>query len=119
MTAVVNEAPAGFWTDLAASIRKELPPTMMGNFSGAANAPVQGVLQGNVLILECSNPFTLTSVNKPEILDLVARKASAKLGRQIHVKAMDRSNKPKGNARMENLLDFGRAHSDIVKIKEH
>ena len=119
MTAVVNEAPAGFWTDLAASIRKELPPTMMGNFSGAANAPVQGVLQGNVLILECSNPFTLTSVNKPEILALVARKASAKLGRQIHVKAMDRSNKPKGNARMENLLDFGRAHSDIVKIKEH
>ena len=116
---VVNEAPVGFWTDLAASIRKELPPTMMGNFSGAANAPVQGILQGDVLVLECSNPFTLTSVNKPEILSLVARKASAKLGRQIRVKAVDRSNKPKANARMESLLDFGRAHADIVKIKEH
>ena len=116
---IVNEAPVGFWTDLAASIRKELPPTMMGNFSGAANAPVQGVLQGDILILECSNPFTLTSVNKPEILSLVARKASAKLGRQIRVTAVDRSNKPKGNARMDQLLNFGRAHSDVVKIKEH
>ena len=116
---IVNEAPVGFWTDLAASLRKELPPTMMGNFSGAANAPVQGVLQGDTLILECSNPFTLTSVNKPEILSLVARKASAKLGRQIRVTAVDRSNKPKGNARMDQLLNFGRAHSDVVKIKEH
>ena len=116
---MVNEAPVGFWMDLAAAIRKELPPTMMGNFSGAANAPVQGVLQGDTLVLLCSNPFTLTSVNKPDILSLVSRKASAKLGRPIRVTAEDRSGKPQGNARMEQLLDFGRAHANVVKIKEH
>ena len=116
---VVNEAPIGFWTDLAAAIRKELPPTMMGNFSGAANAPVQGMLQGDTLVLMCSNPFTLTSVNKPEILSLVSRKASAKLGRPIRVTAEDRSGKKQGNAKMDQLLDFGRAHANVVKIKEH
>ena len=116
---MVNEAPVGFWTDLAAAIRKELPPTMMGNFSGTANAPVQGVLQGDTLVLLCSNSFTLTSVNKPEVLSLVSRKASAKLGRPIRVTAEDRSVKMQGSGKMDQLLDFGRAHSNVVKIKEH
>lgn len=116
---VVNEAPVGFWTDLAAALRKELPPTMMGNFSGTANAPVQGLLQGDTLVLLCSNPFTLTSINKPEVLSLVSRKASAKLGRPIRVTAEDRSGKRQTNSRMDQLVDFGRAHSNVVKIKEH
>ena len=116
---MVNDAPIGFWTDLAAAIRKELPPTMMGNFSGAANAPVQGMLQGDTLVLLCSNPFTMTSINKPEILSLVSRKASAKLGRTIRVIAEDRSGKQQGNAKMDQLLNFGRAHADVIKIKEH
>ena len=116
---MVNEAPVGFWTDLAAALRKELPPTMMGNFSGTANAPVQGLLQGDTLVLLCSNPFTLTSINKPEVLSLVSRKASAKLGRPIRVTAEDRSGKRQTNSRMDQLVDFGRAHSNVVKIKEH
>ena len=115
---VVNEAPVGFWTDLAAAIRKELPPTMMGNFSGTANAPVQGLLQGDTLVLLCSNPFTLTSINKPEVLSLVSRKASAKLGRPIRVTAEDRSGKRQISSKMDQLLDFGRAHANVVKIKE-
>ena len=116
---VVNEAPVGFWTDLAASIRKELPPSMMANFSGAPNAMVQGVLQGDTLVLLCCNEFTLNGVNKPEILSLVARKASAKLGKLIRVVAQLPSGQNKGNSRMDQLLDFGRAHANIVKIKEH
>ena len=119
VSAPVNEAPVGFWMDVAAAVRKELPPTMMGNFSGTANAPVQGILRGDQLILECSNSFTLKGINNPEVLGLVARKASAKLGRQVRVTAVDRTEAPKGNARMEQLLNFGRAHADVVKIKEH
>ena len=116
---VVNEAPVGFWTDLAAAIRKELPPSMMANFSGAPNAMVQGILQGNTLILLCCNEFTLNGVNKPEILNLVARKATAKLGRPIRVVAQSNAGTNKGNSKMDQLLDFGRSHSNIVKIKEH
>ncbi|MBR2889410.1 MAG: DNA polymerase III subunit gamma/tau [Oscillospiraceae bacterium] len=117
-TPVVNEAPVGFWMDLVVAIRKELPPTVMGMFAPTPKAPVQGVLQGDNLILECANGFILEVVNRPEILSLVARKASAKLGRNVRVTAVDSTAKPKTSAKMENLLNFGRANRDIVNIKE-
>jgi DNA polymerase-3 subunit gamma/tau len=115
---VPSEAPAGFWMDVAAAVRRELPPTMMGLFASSDRAPVQGVLYGTELVLECANGFVAEAVNKPEILSVVATKASAKLGTQLRVKVVDRSAKPQKTAQMERLLDFGRAHNDIVKIKE-
>ena len=114
----VNEAPVGFWTDLASEIRKELKPPVSGFFAPTQGAPVQGVLQGSTLVLQCANSFTVEVVDKPEILSLVARKASAKLGRSVQVKAVDRSAAPAGNRNMEQLLRFGREHSDIVTIKD-
>jgi len=114
----VDEAPVGFWTDLASEIRKELKPPVSGFFAATPNAPIQGVLQGTTLLLQCANSFTVEVVDKPEILSLVARKASAKLGRNIQVKAVDKTAAPSINRNMEQLLDFGRSHSDIVTIKD-
>ena len=111
-------APVGFWTDLAAAIRRELKPPVSGFFAPTANAPVQGVLQGSNLVLRCANSFTLEMVNKPSILELVTRKATAQLGRNVKVIAVDKTAKPEDNSKMDQLLSFGRAHSDIVKIKE-
>ena len=111
-------APVGFWTDLASSVRRELKPPVSGFFAPTPNAPVQGMLQGDTLVLRCANNFILEMVNKPNILELVTRKASAQLGRSIRVTAVDSTAKPVDNGKMEQLLDFGRAHSDIIKIKE-
>ena len=111
-------APVGFWTDLAAAIRRELKPPVSGFFAPTANAPVQGVLQGSNLVLRCANSFTLEMVNKPSILELVTRKATAQLGRNVKVIAVDKTAKPEDNSKMDQLLSFGRAHSDIIKIKE-
>ena len=83
------------------------------------NAPIKGVLQGNKLVLVCANSFTMEVVNKPEILDIVSRKASAKLGTPIRAVAADQTGANVKSEQMERLLDFGRAHSDIVKIKEN
>ena len=116
--APVFEAPVGFWTELATSIRRELKPPASGFFAPTPSAPVQGVLQGDVVVLRCANDFTMQMVDKPEILALVARKASAQLGRPMRVKVMDKNAKPENSAKMEQLLNFGRAHSDIIKIKE-
>ena len=58
-------------------------------------------------------------VNKPEIIALVERKASAKLGRPVRVKAADKNSTATKSKQMEQLLSFGRAHGDIVKIKEN
>ena len=117
--APVNEAPAGFWMDIAVAIRNELKPPLSGFFAPSPNAPIKGVLRGDELVLECSNPFTMEMVAKPEVLTLAARKASAKLGRSVRAVAVDISAKPQKTDRMNQLLDFGRAHGNIVKIKEN
>ena len=113
-----NDAPAGFWLDLCGGVRKELKPPVTGFFAGTPNAPVQGVLTGGKLELQCTNAFTAQMLDKPEILEVVSRKAAVMLNRQIQAVVVDLSAKPKGNLRMEQLMQFGREHADIVKIKE-
>lgn len=110
---LVDELPVGFWTEICAQLRKELKPPVSGFF--APNGPVHGVLQGNMMVLSCSNAFTKSIVDKPEVLELVARKVSAKLGQPVHVIASDRTNLK--NEQMEQLLQFGREHSNVIKIK--
>ena len=116
---VHDEAPVGFWTDQVAEVRRELKPPVNGFFVVTPNAPVQGILKGDVLELCCANNFTMDVVNKPEILALISRKAAAKLGRPIRVALTDKTAKPAANKNLEQLLDFGRAHSDIVRIRNN
>ena len=113
----VEEAPMGFWTDIASQVRKELKPPISGFFAPTPNAPIQGKLQGDRLVLVCANTFTMEIINKPEVLELVSRKASAKLGRPIRTVAADKTAAKENSRQMEQLLNFGRAHSDIVNIK--
>ena len=112
------QAPAGFWIDLMAASRKELKPPVFGFFVAAQNSPLRGALKGDTLELRCQNTFVADAVNRPDILEVVARKASALLGRPVRVKVVDMSAKPAGNPKMEQLLNFSKAHSDIVNIKE-
>ena len=113
-----DETPLGFWTDVASQVRKELKPPVTGFFAPTPNAPIRAVLRQDRLELVCANTFTMEIINKPEILALVARKASAKLGRTVKVVVLDQSAGNAKSEQMEQLLQFGRAHSDIIKIKE-
>ena len=113
-----DEAPVGFWSDLVAAVRRELKPPVSGFFVVTPNAPVQGALTGGRLELRCTNSFTAQMLDKPEILEVVSRKAAAMLSRPIQAVTVDLSEKPAANPRLEQLMNFGRAHSDIVKIKE-
>ena len=113
-----DNTPAGFWPDLVAAVRQELRPPVSGFFNTTPNAPVRGSLQGNTVVLLCANSFALDIINKPEILSLVGRKASAILGRQVGAKAVDKLARPETSQRMQQLMDFGKAHSDVVRIKE-
>ncbi len=115
----VNEAPMGFWTELVSNVRRELKPPASGFFVASPSAPVQGVLQAGKLELRCANAFVAEMVGRPDILEIVTRKASAMLGRPIQAVAVDTSAQPKNNPRMEQLLNFGKAHSDVVRIKNN
>ena len=114
-----DDTPIGFWVDLAAAMRPELPRSLMGFFSGTENAPVKGLVRGDRLGLICANAFVMQMVDKPEVRNLAARKASVLLGRPITVKVVDRTAKPEKSREMEQLMAFGREHSDIVKIKNN
>ena len=98
--------------------RKELKPPASGFFVAAQNSPLRGALKGDTLEMRCLNAFVADTVNKPDILEVVTRKASALLGRNVRVTVVDVSAKPANNPQMEKLLNFGRSHSDVVKIKE-
>ena len=113
-----SNAPAGFWTDLMSASRKELKPPASGFFVAAQNSPLRGALKGDTLELRCLNTFVADTVNRPLILDVDTIKASALLGRPVKVVVVDMSVKPANNPQMEKLLNFGRAHSDVIKIKE-
>ncbi len=114
-----TEAPVGFWSDLVEQIRRELKPPVSGFFAATPNAPVQGVLRGDQLLLVCTNSFTMDMIGKKEILDMISMKAAAKLGRPIRAVVTDNSGGRVKSEQMEQLLQFGRAHSDIVSIKDN
>ena len=73
---------------------------------------------GNKLELRCGNTFIAQTVGRPEILEVISRKASAMLGRPIQAVPVDMSAKPAGNPKRDQLLNFGREHADIVRIKK-
>ncbi len=116
-TAPVFQAPVGFWTDLVSAVRQELKPPLLGFFSIGPNATVVGDLQGDVVVLRC-NDFVMEMVNKPEVLQLVARKAGSILGRAVRAKVAGGADNAQQSQKMDQLLSFGRAHADIVNIKE-
>ena len=113
-----DQAPVGFWSDVASAVRKEVNPAISGFFATSPNAPLRGILTGSTLALACPNKYIMDIVNKPEILSLVARKAAAKLGRQVRVVVIDEASLNVNSVQLDQLLDFGRSHSDIINIKE-
>ena len=112
------ELPSGFWVELVAGVRKELKPPASGFFVATPNAPVRGVLVGDRLELRCDAAFIAQMLDKPDILEIVSRKAGAMLNRPIQAVVVDLQSQPKGAPKMEQLLNFGRSHGDIVTIKE-
>ena len=115
---VPHDTPVGFWPELASQLQRELKPPIKGFFTASPQSPVQGTLRGNQVVLLCTNSFTVEMVNKPDLMDLVAKKASAMLGRKVTAKAVDRQARPETNQQMERLLAFGRQHADVITIKQ-
>jgi DNA polymerase-3 subunit gamma/tau len=115
----VEELPMGFWQDLAAAVRKELKPPVSGFFIAAPNSPMEITVSGNTLTLLCRDTFTAEIVGKKEVLEVVGRKASVLLKRNVAVKTTDLSKQDRDGSGMSKLMDFGRANPGLVRIKDH
>lgn len=113
-----DQVPLGFWAEVVAGVKQELKPPISGFLSASDSSPVKGAMRGGVLELRCTNAFTADMIGKPEVLEIVARKAAVQLGHPVKVITVDMSAKPDGNKRLDNLLQFGRQHSDIITMNE-
>lgn len=116
---VQDEAPVGFWADIVNGIRTEMSPSMRGFFTTSDNSPVRGILAGDKLVLICKNKYIIDIINKPEIIDLLSRKTTAKLGRAVRVVVADDNGVTDKNEQLEQLLRFGRSHGDVINITEN
>ena len=113
-----RDVPVDFWPELVSRLRTELKMPARGFFAASPNAPVQGKLRGDTLLLICGSSFSQEVVGERSVLDVVSAKASALLGRPVRVQAVDRNRQVDANANFSELLSFGQAHSDVIKIKE-
>lgn len=112
------EAPLGYWSELVSAVRKELKPPVSGFFVASDNAPIQGKLLPDRLELLCKNKFTADMIGKAEVLEVVARKISAQMGRPMKAVAIDLSAGPADRSKMDQLINFGKAHGNIVTMKD-
>ena len=112
------DVPVGFWIDLVSQAKQELRPPLSGFFTTTPNSPVQGVMRDGKLVLLCNDSFVMEMVNKPEVLEMFSRKASAKLGSPVRAVAAVKGAKQMGSHQMDELISFGRANSGIINIKE-
>ena len=94
-----------------------MQPPASGFFAPSPNPPIKGVLKGKTLQLVCAAPFIVDFINKTDTLQVVARKAAARLGYQVRVVVVDKNSSAADDKSMDRLLQFGREHSDIVNIK--
>ena len=113
-----DETPIGFWVDLATQMRMEIPPAVRG-FLDPTGKLMNAVVRGDRVGLICANDHVMNMVDKPAVREVAQRKASAILGRPITVKVVNREAERSKSAQMEQLMAFGREHSDIIKIKNN
>ena len=113
-----DDTPIGFWVDLANSMRPELQPALRA-FLDPTGKIMNAIVRGDRVGLICADEFVTNMVDKPEVRELATRKASAMLGRPVTVKVVNRKAERSKSKQMEQLMAFGREHSDIIKIKNN
>ena len=114
----VEQLPTGQWVDIVTQAKKEPPPWLLGYFGTTPDSSVVGVIKNGKLVLLCNSQYVLDTVNKPEVLEIFARKTSAKMGTPIQAVAMLKTSANASSAQFEKLMDFGRGNPDIIHIKD-
>lgn len=103
----VSGSDSEFWPALLPGLKPLLSPAVWPFVSNPAMT--EGVLKGNELVLEAKVGVTKAMIDKPEVLDVIAQAASARLGRSVTVSVSAPAPKA-GN--MEDLFAIGQSLSD-------
>ena len=107
--------PDEAWDEVCQQVAKEILPQWRNVLSD--KSAVNGYFRGPQLFLVCNNPFVKGIFDDPQINALVARKASAHMGRPITVVVTNDASAVGPTGDMEQLLRFGQEFPSIVNFK--
>ena len=111
----VELQPDEAWDEVAQQVAKEILPQWRNVL--ADKGSVNGYFRGSQLFLVCNNTFVKGIFDDPNINALVARKASAHMGRPITVVVTNDASAVGPTGDMEQLLRFGQNFPGIVNFK--
>lgn len=109
-----DELPAGFWTELCESLQAELQPPAKGFFGRDNKLTVSK--HGNRLVIYAV-PFQKNIIGKPEILQIVSRKASALLHEKVTATVQSDQGFPGGADKLDEILSWKDAMGDRMTIQ--
>ncbi len=110
--------PMNFWADFTAQVRAQVQPSARGFFTPTENGTLHPMLQGSTLLLQTGYPLVHQILDDPAMLQLLGRIASGLLGRPLQVRLVRRE-QAGSREKLEQLLQFGREHRDIVTIEKN
>ena len=111
----VTLQPDEAWDEVCQQVAKEIRPQWCNVL--ANKEAVNGYFRGPQLFLVCNNPFVKGIFDDPDTNALVARKASAYMGRPITVVVTNDPSTVCPTGDMEQLLRFGQDFPGIVNFK--
>lgn len=114
-----DELPVGFWADLVTRSRPELEPSVRGYFPLTSARNLEPSLKENVLEFVCATDFVKNIVDTEKTRLVLSQKASAILMRSVQVRFLKKQS-PVGGANdpMNQLLQLGREHPDVIHVRE-
>ena len=107
--------PDEAWDEVCQQIAKEILPQWQNVITN--KEAVNGYFRGPQLFIVCNNPFVKDIFTDPKTNELVARKASARMGRPITVVVTEDASVVSRTADTEMLLRFGQDFPGIVNFK--
>ena len=113
-----DELPEGFWAELIAKAGPELPAPTRGMFTVGERQMIHPQLKQDVLLLAANNEWIKKQIDVPVIRSVLQEKASVLLRRQVTVRVASKQEIDGQIDRLNELLRFGKAHSNVITIKE-
>ena len=112
---LLEELPVTFWADLVDATRK-WRPSLGGYINTNDSNLVTPRRSGDLLELTCATDMVRSIVDREDVRDFMAQKASALLHRPLRVRFTVRSGRA-GEDPINNLIAFGQEHPDIFHIQ--
>ncbi len=112
-----EEPPMGFWPDLAERIRAQVPPPIGGFFNAREKCPVKAYIREDRVGLVCQTSAVAKILEQYDVVPIASAEASKLLGRPMRAVIVDKAKIKQESAGMQQLINFGKAHPDTIKIK--